>query len=712
MCRLNEIDITVIIVNWNTARLLEGCLRSVTEETKTARLEIIVVDNNSSDDSCSVVKEKFGEVNLIENSVNAGFAAANNQAIKKALGRYVLLLNSDTVIIDNGLDKMLRYADGREDVDAFGCRVLNADRSLQPTCFMYPSVLNLFLAAGYLYKIWPRSRFFGREKMGWFDRDKEMEVEVVTGCFMLIRREAIGRVGLLDESFFMYAEETDWCLRCKRSGGKLIFYPGAEIIHYGGQSTEKAADDMSLQLRGSVLGFIKKHHCRLYYYTSLVLMAIFFGLRGVFWFVNSVLGREQRVKSVALSRLYFRGLFLISMRGASGLCRKPRHKEREEFDSVLCFGGEDWWYHNHGHIDMQLMRRFSEKRTVLYVNSLVMQKTQFGQKRQLMSKIMRKTRSIFSGLKKTEFGFWAFSPFALPVHHNKVLGGMNRAVLRFQLWIVRKRLGMRDSLVWVACPVAMGAALKMKRDGLIYQRTDRFEEYPNVDRDFIISCDRDLKRAADLTIFVSRSLYNEESDKCRRALYLDHGVDVDIFSKAHHNPEIPAELAEIRKPIAGFYGGFATHTTDVELLHEVVKLLPGISFVFVGEPNDGCLELAKQENVTFLGKQPYMRIPHYGKCFDVALMCWKQNEWIKGCNPIKLKEYLALGKPIVSTPFPQLSEYGSLVYVACSAGEFAEAINLALKDNSPEQAAVRKMRVKNDSWDSKASRVIEVLKGV
>jgi glycosyltransferase involved in cell wall biosynthesis len=379
------------------------------------------------------------------------------------------------------------------------------------------------------------------------------------------------------------------------------------------------------------------------------------------------------------------------------------------FDSVICFGGEDWWYHNRGHIDMQLMRRFVRLGGALYVNSIVMQKPNLAQGRKLIQKLKRKVKSILKGLQKSDAGFWVYSPFSLPVHHIGWLKAVNTLILRLQLWVVAHKLGLRNPIIWVACPAACEAAIRMRRAKLVYQRTDRFEEFPGVDPDTIKNFDRKLKLQADLTVFVNNTLFGEEAGQCKKAIFLDHGVDYDMFASAEQDANIPADIADIPKPIIGFYGGFAEHTTDVALLKKIVDLLPQRSFVFVGRSSQECNALKSKKNVWMLGQKPYEQIPRYGKCFDVAIMPWRQNRWIQACNPIKLKEYLALGKPIVSTPFNELNKYLDVVYQAETADGFARAIEKALAEDNLQRVSARRSKVMNASWDSKAKKVIEEL---
>ncbi len=308
-------DVSVIIVSWNTREILKDCLRSVYEQTEGIEYEVIVVDNASGDGSAEMVKQDFAQAILIRNIRNMGFAAANNQGMAVAKGRYVLLLNSDTVVLDNAIAKAVEFADGHPGAAVTGCRVLNSDGSLQPTCFMFPSLLNMVLAASYLYKLLPRSRFFGRERMTWWDRDDERDVEVVTGCMMLVRRSAIEEVGVMDERYFMYCEETDWCYRFRRAGWCVIFTPSAEIIHLGGQSSRKVRKEMLIQLKLSVLKFMKKHHGWAAHKAACLLTVAFFAARIPIWLVRSLLAREGKEQAALRFDAY---------RGAVGRIMFPR----------------------------------------------------------------------------------------------------------------------------------------------------------------------------------------------------------------------------------------------------------------------------------------------------------------------------------------------------------------------------------------------------
>jgi len=257
---MSECDVSVVIVNYNTRDMLRDCLLSIREHSGPVRLETIVVDNASADGSVQMVRSDFPEVAVIANDDNVGFAPANNQGMRIARGRYILLLNSDTLVMDDAIAKTAAFADKRPDAAVVGCRILNPDSSLQPSCFMFPCMLNLVLMVTHSYRIFPRSRFFGRERMSWWDRNDERAVEVVTGCFMLVRREAMLQVGMMDGSFFFYGEEADWCRRFSKAGWKLLFTPSARITHLEGASAKRLRwKSDALQTR-AVLRLFRKHY--------------------------------------------------------------------------------------------------------------------------------------------------------------------------------------------------------------------------------------------------------------------------------------------------------------------------------------------------------------------------------------------------------------------------------------------------------------------
>jgi GT2 family glycosyltransferase len=299
-------DVSIIVVAWNVRQFLYNCLKSVYDQTRGIDFEVIYVDNASEDGSVQMVAKEFPQVKIIENEKNEGFIKANNQGIEIAKGRYVLLLNSDTVVLDNATAKTVKFADEHPETAVVGCKVLNPDRTLQRTCLLYPSALNVFLAATHLYRIFPKSRFFGREHMTWWDYNDVREVQAVCGCFSLARTEAIKQVGLMDEAYYVYGDDPDWCYRFRKHGWKVMFTPHAHIIHYGGQTTGKMKDKFLLQLFGAKLIFMRKHGSPMAFPFACLFIAMFFFLRIPYWCAMAMLGKNK-TRAMTAVKTYLKG---------------------------------------------------------------------------------------------------------------------------------------------------------------------------------------------------------------------------------------------------------------------------------------------------------------------------------------------------------------------------------------------------------------------
>lgn len=300
-------DVSIVVVAWNVRELLYNCLKSVYEQTKGIEFEVIYVDNASKDGSVEIVKKEFPEVKIIENERNEGFIKASNQGIEISKGRYVLLLNSDTLILDNAIAKMVKFADSHPRSAVVGCKVLTSNKTLQETCFMYPSVLNMLISTTYFYKIFPKSRFFGREFITWWDYNDAREVEAICGVCSLVRKEAVEQVGLMDELYFVYGDDPDWCYRFRKNGWQIFFTPDAQIIHFGGDTVKRVSSEFILQLHGSKLIFMKLHKGKLLFPFACLLTALFFFSRIPYWLIKALFHKDSRTRSISTAKTYLIG---------------------------------------------------------------------------------------------------------------------------------------------------------------------------------------------------------------------------------------------------------------------------------------------------------------------------------------------------------------------------------------------------------------------
>ncbi|ANB59250.1 glycosyltransferase family 2 protein [Anoxybacteroides amylolyticum] len=258
-------DISVIIVNYNTPKLTVGAIESILKSKTKYSYEIIVVDNHSSDNSVHIIKGKFPNVAVIENKQNVGFSKANNQAIKLSKGRYILLLNSDTIVKEDTIEKMIEFMDKNKKVGASGCEVVLPNGELDRAChrgFPTPEASFYYLVG--LARLFPKSPRFNQYHLGYMNLNEPHPIDCLVGAFMIVRREVIKQVGLLDEQFFMYGEDIDWCYRIKQAGWEIYYCPFTSIIHYKGASSKKKPFKIVYEFHRAMFLFHKKHYARKY----------------------------------------------------------------------------------------------------------------------------------------------------------------------------------------------------------------------------------------------------------------------------------------------------------------------------------------------------------------------------------------------------------------------------------------------------------------
>jgi O-antigen biosynthesis protein len=254
-----EIDVSIIIVNYNSTELLKNCLGSIEKFTSGINYEVIVVDNNSISGEIDDLLKNKDRITFIKNDVNRGFGAANNQGVKIAKGKYVLLLNNDTILFENSIKKVFDFAETLEENEIIGCKLLNEDKSVQKSVYDSPTLLNVFTANFFLYLIFPRSKHFNKYHLMNNGLDKTTEVDVVMGAFIFMSRIKFEELGGFDERFFFYMEDTDLCYKHKKAGGKVIYFPETSIIHLKGKSAKGESWFKNKHQSVSTIKFFQKH---------------------------------------------------------------------------------------------------------------------------------------------------------------------------------------------------------------------------------------------------------------------------------------------------------------------------------------------------------------------------------------------------------------------------------------------------------------------
>ena len=267
-------DLSIVIVNWNVRDLLRRCLQSINPKSQWANgqnhigsfvidhlaIEVIVVDNASTDGSVEMVRREFPQVRLIACEVNLGYTGGNNRGISASQGRYILLLNPDTEVVGDALPTMVSYMDAHPDVGALGPQLLNPDGSIQSSRRRFPTLSTAFVESTVIQQWWPDNRILRRYYVQDRPDDAISEVDWVTGACILLRREAVERVGLLDDKFFMYSEELDWCRRARDAGWKVVYLPMAQVIHHEGKSSEQVMSFRHIRFQCSKIRYFRKHH--------------------------------------------------------------------------------------------------------------------------------------------------------------------------------------------------------------------------------------------------------------------------------------------------------------------------------------------------------------------------------------------------------------------------------------------------------------------
>lgn len=295
-------DLSIVIVSWNTCQHLENCLDSILRIPPSLSFEIWVVDNDSNDGTTKMVRERFSQVHLLENHENVGFARANNQAIERCTGKYLLLLNPDTLVDPASLNALVDFLESSPEAGAAGAKLLNMDGSLQISSHRWPTlsreVSRLFHLDRFIpYEDYPLEKW---------KSDLAQEVDAIKGACLILRREVLDLIGYLDEDYFIYTEEVDLCYRIQRAGWRLFWVPQAQVFHHGGQSTQQMPTEMFLNLYQSKIKYFYKHNGILVAHMYKLILVFASLLRIVFTPVIFLEKAAQRRKHLTLVNRYWR----------------------------------------------------------------------------------------------------------------------------------------------------------------------------------------------------------------------------------------------------------------------------------------------------------------------------------------------------------------------------------------------------------------------
>ncbi|EFC83560.1 glycosyltransferase [Parafrankia sp. EUN1f] len=751
--------VSVVIVTFNSAPVLAECLAALPAACGRVPVETLVVDNASGDATLEVARAAGDGIRIVSTGGNVGYAAAINRGIRAASSSAsaVLVLNPDIRLHPGAVPAMLELLE-RPGTGVVAPRLLGADGTLAFSLRREPSVGRAWGEAlfGGRAGRWPA---LGEVVVAPGAYEAPSEADWATGAALLVSRQCLEAVGDWDEAYFLYSEETDFLLRVRDAGFRLRLAPAAVGVHLGGESGTSPA--LWTLLTANRLRLFRSRH-------GLAASAAFT--------VGVLTGELLRAASGrAISKAAVKGLLTASQprlveraggrqpgavstggrdsrggrgsrggragalgprlanripaviplpvrsAGSPGVCGTPTRAVSATHalpadvagtPPIVCFSGQDWWYHNRAHSDFQLMTRIAAHRPVLFVNSLAVRMPLPGRSTQPLRRIARKAKSISRGVRTPRADlpdFHVLSPVLLPLYGSRAGRVVNAWLVRFQVARVAKRLGLRAPAYFVTMPTAWDTVRPLARSGLLYNRSDKHSEFTESNGAVVAALEDELLRHSDRVLYVSHELMSRDGAAVAdRAHFLGHGVDLGHFNAATAGPA-PADIARIPGPRIGFFGGLDDYTVDFDLLEQVAAQIPTASLVLIGDATCSMRRFEAYSNVHWLGFRPYEQIPAYGAAFDVAIMPWLRNEWIRFCNPIKLKEYLALGLPVVTTDYPQIASDRGVVRVAGSPEAFVELIRDTIADGGPGDPAGRRRHVERDSWDARAEELLELI---
>ena len=371
--------------------------------------------------------------------------------------------------------------------------------------------------------------------------------------------------------------------------------------------------------------------------------------------------------------------------------------------SVVCFSANDW--SDIPSSKAHIMRSLGKTHKVLYIDTLGIRTPRFSNHD--FKRAIHKIKSSLRGLRHVENELYVWSPPAIPFHGSPVSRRINATVLSIAINRLMARLEMEDTIVWSYLPNAVGIIKKLRASKIVYHCIDDYGQFTDCPRTSFQQMEREMLQTADLTVVSSKRLLELRRPDAKRIAYIPHGVDVDFFRAAANANVVLPDIAQIRRPIAGFVGRIADWV-DLELIARCARVRPDWSFVFVGPSN---VDLRKYENLAnlhFLGRKDHKDIPHYIKMFDVCLIPFVENDLVASVNPLKMYEYLALGKPTVSTPMSEVRALADVVAIA-GGDDFPEAIQRAYSNDSDTARRARIETISARSWTTVTEEIMTLL---
>jgi glycosyltransferase involved in cell wall biosynthesis len=383
--------------------------------------------------------------------------------------------------------------------------------------------------------------------------------------------------------------------------------------------------------------------------------------------------------------------------------------------SIICFGGEDWWYH-HPHSKAHLMRIFARAgNKVIFVNSISMGLPGLAHK-DLLPRIRRKLGSYSKFARQTEEGITVVSPASLPFFGTAAARRVNRRLLSAQIGRLARSRGLTRPILWIAIPTAAEMIGTLDESAVVYQVSDKYDANTMdhaTDPALIRRLHEHAIDAADLVFYSGRKLFNEATRGCERSHLLEQGVDYDHWRKVSEGTlAIAPEVAAIPRPRIGYFGAIEPWLVDQELIKRAARERPEWQWIFIGNKSRG-LEIEELPNTHFLPPVAYAELPNYAAGFDVCVLPWEtEQSFTSYGSAIKVREYLATGKPVVIAPLPEYEPMGDVLRIARTREQFLQLVEEALRENDAGAATRRQAAVASGTWDARAEHVSELIESV
>lgn len=382
--------------------------------------------------------------------------------------------------------------------------------------------------------------------------------------------------------------------------------------------------------------------------------------------------------------------------------------------SVICFAGEDWWYH-HPHSKNHIMKRLARENRVMFVNSISMGLPSV-RSADFFAKIRRKLRSYAKFVRRSPEGILVVTPIVTPFFGSRSGRALNQFLLIVQIRLLMALFGFSRPVLWVAIPTARDVVGRLGEQELVYQVSDKYEAN-HMDHatksDLIASLHRDMLARADIVYYSGRKLFEEAIEFREKSRLLEQAVDFEHFaSTTAGEHRVPADVAAIPKPLLGYFGAIEAWLVDQKLVAYVAEKRPDWHWVFIGLKSRE-LDIERLPNVHFLGSRNYSDLPAYASRFDVCVLPWvTDNEFVSYGSAIKVREYLATGKPVVMTPLYEYEPLDGILRIARSYDHFIELVEAALEDRDPVARAVRQAAVRDKTWDVRTEEVSRAIEAI